>query len=93
MLKKIHIILSLLLFAASVSAQDPAMTVAERNAAQGFNDTIDRLAPAFVTVSLVVCDPDEVLYSSYNLSPQQISDTALTYVSDTTVRSASSAAS
>lgn len=64
MLKKIHIILSLLLFAASVSAQVPAMSVAERNAAQGFNDTIDRLAPDFVTVSLVVCDPDEVLYST-----------------------------
>lgn len=63
MLKKIHIILSLLLFAASVSAQDPAMTVAERNAAQGFNDTIDRLAPDFVTVSLVVCDPGDILYS------------------------------
>ena len=39
-------------------------TVAERNAAQGFNDTIDRLAPDFVTVSLVVCDPDETLYST-----------------------------
>ena len=38
-------------------------TVAERNAAQGFNDTIDRLAPDFVTVGLVVCDPGEVLYS------------------------------
>jgi hypothetical protein len=28
------------------------------------NDTIDRLADDFVTVSLVVCDPDEVLYST-----------------------------
>ena len=64
MLRKIHTILSLLLLAASVSAQEPAMSVAERNAAQGFNDTIDRLAPDFVTVSLVVCDPDEVLYST-----------------------------
>jgi len=64
MLKKIHIILSLLLFAASLSAQEPAMSVAERNAAQGFNDTIDRLDPDFVTVSLVVCDPTEVLYST-----------------------------
>lgn len=43
-------------------AQD--QSVAERNAAQGFNDTIDRLAPDFVTVSLVVCDPSEVLYST-----------------------------
>jgi hypothetical protein len=59
MLKKIHIILSLLLFAVSVSAQDPAMSVAERNAAQGFNDTIDRLAPDFVKVSLCVADPTD----------------------------------
>ena len=59
MLKKIQIILSLLLFAVSVSAQDPAMSVAERNAAQGFNDTIDRLAPDFVTVSLCVADPTD----------------------------------
>lgn len=64
MLRKIYTILSLLLLAASVSAQEPAMSVAERNAAQGFNDTIDRLDPDFVTVSLVVCDPDEVLYST-----------------------------
>ena len=41
-----------------------ALEVAERNAAQGFNDTIDRLADDFVTVSLVVCDPYEVLYST-----------------------------
>jgi len=59
MLKKIHIILSLLLFAVSVSAQDPAISVAERNAAQGFNDTIDRLAPDFVLVSLCVADPTD----------------------------------
>ena len=39
------------------------MTVAERNAAQGFNDTIDRLAPDFVTVGLVVCAPGNVLYT------------------------------
>lgn len=57
MLRKIHTILSLLLFAVSLSAQEPAMSVAERNAAQGFNDTIDRLAPDFVLVSLCVADP------------------------------------
>lgn len=34
-------------------------TIAERNAAQGFNDTIDRLAPDFVTVSLCVADPTD----------------------------------
>jgi len=59
MLKKIQIILSLLLFAVSVSAQDSAMSVAERNSAQGFNDTIDRLAPDFVLVSLCVADPTD----------------------------------
>lgn len=32
--------------------------------AQQENDTIDRLAGDFVTVSLVVCDPSEVLYST-----------------------------
>ncbi|MBR0065538.1 MAG: DUF4105 domain-containing protein [Paludibacteraceae bacterium] len=40
-----------------------ALSVAEHNALQGFNDTIDRLAPDFVTVSLVVCDPGEIMYS------------------------------
>ncbi len=39
------------------------MTVAERNAAQGFNDTIDRLDPDFVKVSLVVSEPGDILYS------------------------------
>ena len=59
MLKKFQIILSILLFAVSVSAQDPAMSVAERNVAQGFNDTIDRLAPDFVLVSLCVAEPTD----------------------------------
>ena len=45
-------------------ANSDTLSVAERNAAQGFNDTIDRLDPDFVTVSLVICDPDEVLYST-----------------------------
>jgi hypothetical protein len=48
----------------AVSAQTDSLSVAERNALQGFNDTIDRLADDFVTVSLVVCDPAEVLYST-----------------------------
>ena len=47
----------------SAFAQDQPLSVAERNALQGFNDTIDRLAPDFVTVSLVVCDPGEIMYS------------------------------
>ena len=47
----------LFLLPAGMQAQ---MTVAERNAAQGFNDTIDRLAPDFVTVSLCVADPTDM---------------------------------
>ncbi len=40
-----------------VHAQE--MSVAERNAAQGFYDTIDRLDPDFVLVSLCVADPTD----------------------------------
>lgn len=36
------------------------LTVAERNAAQGFNDTIDRLDPDFVLVSLCIADPTDM---------------------------------
>ena len=56
-MKRFHTILLLLVFFAAASAQE--MTVAERNAAQGFNDTIDRLAPDFVTVSLCIADPTD----------------------------------
>ena len=45
-----------------LSLSDHAREVAERNAAHGFNDTIDRLAEDFITVSLVVSEPGEVLY-------------------------------
>lgn len=68
MLRKIVGMVSLLLLPIGVMAQTSSETdtlsVAERNALQGFNDTIDRLAPDFVTVSLIVCDPSEVLYST-----------------------------
>ena len=40
-------------------AQEQELTVAERNAAQGFNDTIDRLDPNFVWVSLCIADPTD----------------------------------
>jgi len=40
-------------------ANNDTLSVAERNAAQGFNDAIDRLAPDFVTVSLCVADPTD----------------------------------
>jgi len=57
MKKRRSLFLALLfLLPAGMQAQ---MTVAERNASQGFNDTIDRLAPDFVTVSLCVADPTD----------------------------------
>ena len=55
-MRRIHTFLFLLL-SITIGAHD--MSVAERNAAQGFNDTIDRLAPDFVTVSLCVADPTD----------------------------------
>ena len=54
----------LLLVSLSIWANGDTLSITERNKLQGFNDTIDRLAPDFVTVSLVICDPDEVLYST-----------------------------
>lgn len=60
----LHTIISLAILSLSVMAKgQDSLSVAERNAAQGFNDTIDRLAPDFVTVSLVVCDPGDILYT------------------------------
>ena len=61
-MRKVHLIGFLIVFlCAPVWAQE--VSVAERNAQQGFNDTIDRLVPDFVQVSLVIADPGEVLYS------------------------------
>lgn len=45
-------------------ANGDTLSIAERDANWGFNDTIDRTADDFVTVSVVVCNPYEVLYSS-----------------------------
>ena len=59
-MKRVYTILLLLVaFSLVAAAQEKQMTVAERNAAQGFNDTIDRLAPDFVLVSLCVADPTD----------------------------------
>lgn len=55
-----HTIISLAILSLSVMAKgQDSLSVAERNAAQGFNDTIDRLAPEFVLVSLCIADPTE----------------------------------
>lgn len=53
---KKYILILIFFLPALLWAQD-VQTVAERNAAQGFNDTIDRLALDFVTASLCVADP------------------------------------
>lgn len=47
----------------SMSAWGQELSVTDYNARQGFNDTIDRLAPDFVQVGLVVADPGEALYT------------------------------
>lgn len=44
----------------AVLADTDNLSVAERNAQQGFNDTIDRLAPDFVKVSLCIADPTDM---------------------------------
>lgn len=51
--------LALLLLLCSPILRGQEMSVAERNAAQGFNDTINRLAPDFVTVSLCIAEPTD----------------------------------
>lgn len=58
-MQKLCSIFLMLLFCFPLWAQG-TQTVAERNAAQGFNDTIDRLAPDFVLVSLCVADPTDM---------------------------------
>lgn len=63
LLRKIGGIALWLLLPMGVTAQGTAaedtLSVAERNALQGFNDTIDRLAPDFVLVSLCIADPTD----------------------------------
>lgn len=56
-----HILYILFLLAPlSIWASSDTLSVAERNAQQGFNDTIDRLAEDFVLVSLCVADPTDM---------------------------------
>lgn len=65
LLRKIVEIVLVLLLPLGVRGQallpvvEKEMTVAERNAAQGFNDTIDRLDPDFVKVSFCMADPTD----------------------------------
>lgn len=60
-MNRIKSVILLLLVSLTIAGQE--MSVAERNAAQGFNDTIDRMAEDFVTASLLVTDPGNILYS------------------------------
>lgn len=50
-------------FPAALRAQTENLSVTERNALQGFNDTIDRLADDFVIASLIIAEPERILYS------------------------------
>lgn len=61
-MKRSIIIAIALLCLTSIWAQE--MTVAERNAAQGFNDTIDRMAPDFIRAYVSIAEPGDYLYTT-----------------------------
>ena len=80
----VYILLFLYSLSASLFARvdEHALKVAERNAAQGFNDTIDRLAEDFVEAYLVVADPGGVLYGfsvTSSLYPMELADYTFQY--------------
>jgi len=52
-------IVVLLFVSLALRANGDTLSVAERNAQMGFNDTIDRLDPDFVKVSLCIADPTD----------------------------------
>lgn len=58
-MKKAILNILFLAFALTMVGQMQELSVAERNAQMGFNDTIDRLAEDFVFVSLMVADPTD----------------------------------
>ena len=58
-MKKTILNILFLAFALTMVGQKQELSVAERNAQMGFNDTIDRLADDFVFVSLMVADPTD----------------------------------
>ncbi len=61
-----HFVVLWLIAFVTIGVQAQEMTVAERNAAQGFNDTIDRLAPDFIEASLITADPgNQSLFSVF----------------------------
>lgn len=58
-MKRVILNILFLAFALTTVGQKQELSVAERNAQMGFNDTIDRLADDFVFVSLMVADPTD----------------------------------
>lgn len=70
LLRKIVGIVLVLLLPLGVRGQallpvvEKELTVAERNAAQGFNDTIDRLADDFVRAYVSIAEPGDYLYTT-----------------------------
>lgn len=62
MRKWLLILLSLFVYA-NVWANNDSLSVAERNAQMGFNDTIDRLAEDFIGASILVADQGYELFS------------------------------
>lgn len=58
-MKRVILNILFLAFALTLVGQKQELSVAERNAQMGFNDTIDRLAEDFVLVSLMVADPTD----------------------------------
>lgn len=58
-MKRLILNILFLAFALTMVGQEQELSVAERNAQMGFNDTIDRLAEDFVSVSLMVADPTD----------------------------------
>jgi len=57
------LLLCISMFAYGQTKSADVMPIAERNALQGFNDTIDRMADDFIEAYVVIADPGKQLYS------------------------------
>lgn len=65
MRKIVYLAIAMLCAAAQIAwAQERELTVAKRNALQGFNDTIDRLADDFVEAYVSIAEPGDYLYTT-----------------------------
>lgn len=63
-MKKYIISLFVLVLSMMAWAQERELSVAERNALQGFNDTIDRMAEDFVEAYVSIAEPGDYLYTT-----------------------------